>query len=69
MAFTLSHWLILWLRLPDLAALMVFALPVVFYMAYCTLDSAAAILRAALRMYLGFAGVVLSAAGLVWLIG
>lgn len=65
MVFSILHWLILWLRLPDLAALMVLALPVVAYIAYCTADSRSAMLRASLRMYLGFAGVVLTSAALV----
>jgi hypothetical protein len=67
-AFSVLHHLILWLRLPDLAALMVLALPIVFYIAYCTVDSRSAILRASIRIYLPFAGVVLTSAALVlWL--
>ena len=65
MVFSVLHHLILWLRLPDLAALMVLALPVVFYIAYCTVDSKSSVLRASLRIYLGFAGVVLPSAALV----
>lgn len=69
MAFSLLHGLILWLGLPDLAGLMVLAIPVIVYIAYCTVDSKAAMLRAAIRMYLAFAGVVLASAGLVLWIG
>lgn len=65
MVFSSLHWLILWLGLPDLAALMLFALPVIVYIAWCTADSKTPILRTVARMYLSFAGVVLAAAGLV----
>ena len=68
MAFGALHYLILWLRLPDLAALMVLAIPVVFYIAYCTAESGSSVLRASLRIYLAFAGVVLpSAAFVLWI--
>ena len=67
-AFSFLHHLIVWLNLPDLAALMVFALPVIAYIAYCTQHTRAAMLGSAARIYLGFAGVVLTAAGLVFLI-
>ena len=68
-AFSLLHAAILWLQLPDLAALLLFAIPVIAYLAYCTQDSRAAMLRSALRIYASFAVVVLSAGGLVYLIG
>lgn len=67
-AFSLLHHLIVWLNLPDLAALMVFALPVIAYIAYCTQNTRAAMLASAARIYLGFAGVVLTAAGVIYLI-
>ena len=68
-AFSLLHTAILWLRLPDLAALLLFAIPVVSYIAYCTEPSRARALRAGLKIYLSFAGVTLAAGGLVYLIG
>ena len=68
-AFPLLHVTILWLRLPDLAALMLLAIPVTVYVAYCTQNSRAAILASALRIYASFALVVLSAGALVYLIG
>jgi len=67
-AFTLLHLIIVWLGLHDLAALLLFALPVCFYLAYCTQESRALVLRHGLRIYLGFAGVVLASAGIVYLI-
>ena len=68
-AFSLLHAVILWLDLPDLAALLLFAIPVVVYIAYCTEPSRAAVGRAALRIYLSFALVTLAAGGLVLLLG
>ena len=69
MAFSLLHAAIVWLGLPDLAALLLFAIPVVAYLAYCTQSSTAAMVNSAVRVYLSFAAVTLSAAGLVYLIG
>jgi len=68
-AFSLLHFVSLWLRLPDLAALLLLAIPVVGYLAYCTQNTHAAMLRSAARIYATFAAVVLSAGGLVYLIG
>ena len=67
-AFSFLHLLIVRLNLPDLAALMIFALPVIAYIAYCTQNTRAGMLGSAARIYLGFAGVVLTAAGVVYLI-
>ena len=67
--FALIHWVALWLGLPDLVSLLLFAIPIVAYIAYCTQESRALWLRSALTMYSSFAGVVLAAAGLVYLIG
>ena len=67
-AFSFLHLVFVWLKLPDLAALLVFALPVIAYIAYCTQNTRSAMLRSAVRIYLGFSGVVLAAAGLVYLI-
>ena len=64
-AFPLLHAAILWLRLPDLAALLLFAIPVVGYIAYCTESTRADMARAALRIYLPFALVTLAAGGFV----
>ena len=68
-ALSAIHWLLAWLRLPDIAALLLFAVPLIAYLSYATQDSCGQRIRAALRMYLVFAGVVLSAAALVYLIG
>ncbi len=66
--FTLLHWLILWLNLPDLVALLLFALPVVAYIAWCTVESRAAQLRFALQIYLCFSLVTIASAAIVYLI-
>ena len=68
-AFSLLHAAILWLRLPDLAALLLFAIPVVAYIAYSTEPTRADMLRAALRIYLAFALLTLAAGGFVLAIG
>ena len=67
-AFSFLHWLILALGLNDLTALMLFALPITGYIAYSTQETTETRLRFALRMYLVFASVTLSAAALVWYI-
>ena len=67
-AFTLLHWLILWLNLPDLVALLLFALPVATYIAWCTVESRPAQLRFALKIYLSFATVTVASAAIVYLI-
>ena len=67
--FSLFHGLILWLNLPDLVALLMFALPLVAYAAYCTQNSPRQVLRSATRIYASFATVVLASASLVYLIG
>jgi hypothetical protein len=68
-AFSLLHLVILWLGLPDLAALLLLTIPVIAYLAYCTQPTRPAMLRSAIRIYTSFAAVVLSAGGLVYLIG
>ena len=68
-AFSLLHMAIVWLGLPDLAALLVLAIPVIVYIAYCTQPTRAATIRSAVRIYLSFAAVTLSAGGLVYVIG
>ena len=67
-AFVFLHWLILILSLPDIVALLLFAIPIVTYIAYCTQETRADIWRSASRIYAVFASVTLSAAGLVLLI-
>ena len=68
-AFTALHWLILLFNLPDIVALLLFGIPVVCYIAYCTQETRAAMWRSAVRVYFSFAAVTLSAAGLVLFIG
>ena len=67
-AFAFLHSVSWWLKLPDLAALLLFALPISAYCAYCTQESNRLMLRATLRIYLVFASVVLASAVLVFLI-
>ena len=68
-AFSLLHWISLALALPDLLALLLFALPVIAYMAYCTESTPVQVLRAAVRIYVTFAAVLLASAALVYFIG
>ena len=63
-----QDWLILWLNLPDLAALLLFALPVAAYVAWCSVDTRAAQLRFAMQIYLVFAAVTLASAAIVYVI-
>jgi hypothetical protein len=63
------HFLILWLGVGDLVALLIFGAPICAYIAYCTHRSRARIWRAALMNYASFSGVVLACAGLVYFIG
>ena len=69
MAFLLLHLLIIALGLGDLVALLLFAIPVVAYLAYSTQETRARRLKSAVQIYLSFACVTLAAAGLVHLIG
>ena len=64
-AFSFLHWLILALGLSDLVALLLFALPIAGYIAYTTQETIETRWRFAVRIYLVFAAVTLSAAGLV----
>jgi hypothetical protein len=63
------HLVIVWLGVSDLVALLVFALPVVVYISYCTHESRRKAIASALRIYLSFSFVVIASAGLVYLIG
>ncbi len=67
-ALTLIHWLGLWLALPDLVVLLLFALPLSFYFAYCTEPDRKRMLSAGLRHFLVFGSVVLACAALVMFI-
>ncbi len=67
-AFSVVHWVSFKLALPDLVALLLFALPIVAYIAYCTHDRRQQMLRAGGVIYTGFAATVLACAGLVYLI-
>ena len=68
-AFSFLHVVILYLNLPDLLALLIFAIPVVVYIGYCTRPTRRQALHSAIAIYVSFAGVVLACAGLVYLIG
>lgn len=67
--FSCLHFAIVWLKLTDLPALLVYAAPISFYLAYCTEETATATWRAGLQSYAVFCAVVLSATGIVYLIG
>ena len=67
--FSLLHLVITWSGVADIVALLLFALPIVVYISYCTQQSPAAIVSSAVRIYCGFAAVVLAAVGLVYVIG
>ena len=64
-AFTILHWLILALGLPDIVALLLFAIPIAGFIAYTIEDTTRARFRFAARIYGVFAVVTLAAAGLV----
>jgi len=63
------HLVIIWLELPDLAALLLYAAPIVVYISYCTHQTSAEIFASAIRIYGSFAAVTIASAGLVFLIG
>jgi hypothetical protein len=60
------HLAIVWL---GLAALLVYAAPIVVYISYCTHQTSAEIFASAIRIYGSFAAVTIASAGLVFLIG
>jgi hypothetical protein len=66
---SLLHLVIVWLGVNDLVALLLYAAPIAIYVSYCTRQSRADIVGSALLIYCSFSGVVLAAAGLVYLIG
>lgn len=65
----LLHLAFVWLGVSDLVALLVFALPIVVYISYCTHESRKQVIHSALRIYGTFASVLIASAGLVYLIG
>ena len=68
-AFSLLHGILLWLDVPDLAALLIFAIPIAGYIAYCTHNTRRQAFHSAILIYTSFAAVVLASGGLVYLIG
>jgi len=69
LALTGIHYLALIMRLSDLSALLLFALPVVTMIAYCNHEVWHDMIRQAVIIYICFASVTLAAAGLVLFIG
>lgn len=69
LAESVIHLLSLWLELPDIVALLLMALPLVLFISYCSHESRAQIIRAAIRIYAGFAAVVIASAAIVYFIG
>ena len=67
--FYLLHLIIVWLGVADIVALLLFAVPIVAYISYCTQQSRSAIVGSAVRIYCAFAAVALPAVGLVYVIG
>jgi hypothetical protein len=62
------HYLILFLGLNDLSALILFALPVIAMIAYSCHDSLSAMIRSARTIFISFISVIFAAWGLVWFI-
>ena len=69
LAFVGLHYLILFFKLSDVTALILFALPVVAIIAYSTHETSREMLRSAILIYTCFVSVILAASGLVWFIG
>ena len=63
------HYLILFLGLNDLSALILFALPVIAMIAYSSHDTPSEMMRSAGTIFISFISVILAAVGLVWFIG
>ena len=68
MAFVGLHYLILFFGLNDVAALLLFALPVVAMIAYSSHDTLPEMIRSARTIYISFISVIFAASGLVWFI-
>ena len=64
LAFIALHYLVLFLGLNDVFALILFALPICIFIAYSTHDQWQKIWRTALTIYGWVVGVVLATAGL-----
>jgi len=67
--FLLLHLVGVWAGVIDVVALLLFAIPITGFIAYCTHQSQTQMLRSALQIYGSFCAVVVSAVGLVYLIG
>ena len=63
------HYLILFLGLNELSALILFALPVIAMIAYSSHDTPSEMMRSAGTIFISFISVILAAVGLVWFIG
>ena len=68
LAFVGLHYFILFFRLNDVTALLLFALPVVAMIAYSSHDTLSEMIRSARTIYLSFISVIFAALGLVWFI-
>ncbi len=68
LALSMIHLLSLALALPDIIALLLLALPLTLFIAYCSHESHAQMLRAAIQIYCSFASVVIASAAIVYLI-
>jgi hypothetical protein len=68
-AFVGLHYLILFLGLNDISALILFAMPVVAMIAYSSHDTLPEMMRSAGTIFISFISVILAASGLVWFIG
>ena len=66
---SLLHLLLVRLGATDVVALLVYAVPIVAYISYCTQNSRSEIISSAVLVYCSFTAVVVTAAGLVYLIG
>ena len=63
------HLAMVWLELPDLAALLLYAAPIVVYISYYTHESRVEIFACAIRIYGSFAALIAASVELVFLIG
>ena len=68
LAFVGLHYLILFLGLNDLSALILFALPMIAMIAYSSHDTPSEMMRSAGTMFISFISVIFAAWGLVWFI-
>ena len=68
MAFVELHYLILFLGLNDITALILFAMPVIAMIAYSSHDTPSEMMRSAGTIFISFISVILAASGLAWFI-